>query len=149
MPQYQNRRMPSTSRPVWTLSRTDFTVDEQPTPTPGPGQALVKVIWLAFDPAMRGWMNDGPSYAPPVPLGEVMRGHAVGEVVASADAGFPQGTLVHGNFGWQEYALRHVADGTVGRLEHIHGDAGDVPAARKVPTGIDPQQSSASSAPPA
>lgn len=138
MPQYQNRRMLLTSRPVWTLGRTDFTVDEQSTATPGPGQVLVRVIWLAFDPAMRGWMNEGRSYAPPVPLGDVMRGHAVGEVVASADADFPQGTLVHGNFGWQEYALCRVADGTIGRLEHIHGDAGDLPSARKVPSGIDP-----------
>jgi NADPH-dependent curcumin reductase CurA len=126
-----------TSRPVWTLSRSDFTVDEQAAHTPGPGQVLVKVIWLAFDPAMRGWMNDGPSYAPPVPLGEVMRGHAVGEVVASADADFPEGTVVHGNFGWQEYALCRVADGTVGGLEHIHGGS-DLPAARKVPSAIDP-----------
>lgn len=138
MPPRQNRRMLLTSRPVWTLSRTDFTVDEQPITTPGPGQVLVKVIWLAFDPAMRGWMNDGPSYAPPVPLGEVMRGHAVGEVVASAAADFPEGALVHGNFGWQEYALCRVADDTVGGLEHIHGDDGDLPAARKVPAGIAP-----------
>ena len=138
MPQLQNRRMVLTSRPVWTVDRTDFTVDEQPVQAPQPGQVLVKVIWLAFDPAMRGWMNDGPSYAPPVPLGDVMRGHAVGQVVASGDAAFPEGTLVHGNFGWQQYALCRTADGTVGTLEHIHGNAGDLPAARKVPAGIEP-----------
>ncbi|RZT11642.1 hypothetical protein EV589_5841 [Mycobacterium sp. BK558] len=138
MSQTKNRRMVLTSRPVWTLDRNDFTLDEQPVQAPQPGQVLVKVIWLAFDPAMRGWMNDGPSYAPPVPLGDLMRGHAVGEVVASGDAAFPEGTLVHGNFGWQEYALCRTAAGTVGTLEHIHGNAGALPAACKVPAGIEP-----------
>jgi NADPH-dependent curcumin reductase CurA len=138
MPHPQNRRMLLTSRPVWTLNRSDFTVDEQPIQEPQPGQVLVKVIWLAFDPAMRGWMNDGPSYAPPVPLGDVMRGHAVGEVVASGDPAFPDGTLVHGNFGWQQYALCRTSAGTVGTLEHIHGNAGDLPSACKIPADIEP-----------
>lgn len=138
MAEYTNRRMLLTQRPVWTLSKSDFTVDEQRTPAPTSGQVLVKVLWLAFDPAMRGWMNDGPSYAPPVRLGAVMRGHAIGEVVASAHPGVPEGTLVHGNFGWQEYALCHVAEGTVGELEHIRGDAGDLPAARRIPDGLAP-----------
>jgi NADPH-dependent curcumin reductase CurA len=32
---------------------------------------------------MRGWMNEGKSYIPPVGIGEVMRAGGVGKVVAS------------------------------------------------------------------
>ena len=49
-----------------------------PAPVPGPGEILVKNLFLSFDPAMRGWMEDRPSYIPPVGIGEVMRGGAVG-----------------------------------------------------------------------
>ncbi|KAA0078861.1 NADP-dependent oxidoreductase [Mycolicibacterium sp. P9-64] len=134
----ENHRMLLTARPMWTLKQSDFTVDKTQVSTPRPGEVVVKVIWLAFDPAQRGWMNDGPSYAPPVPLGDVMRGHAVGEVVDSGDADFAVGTLVHGNFGWQEYALCRTGEGTVGTLEHVGGNEYQLPTARKVPVGIEP-----------
>lgn len=134
----QNRRMLLTARPVWTLKAADFTLEVRPVPAPRPGEVVVRALWLAFDPAMRGWMNDGPSYAPPVALGDVMRGHGVGEVVDSAAPEFPVGTLVHGNLGWQDYALCRVGTGTVGALEHIHGNAGELPFVHKVPDGISP-----------
>ncbi|MEV0670960.1 NADP-dependent oxidoreductase [Mycobacterium sp. NPDC050441] len=127
-----------TTRPVWTLKQSDFTVDTASVPSPGPGQVVVKVLWLAFDPAQRGWMNDGPSYAPPVALGDVMRGHAVGEIVDSTDDAFPVGTLVHGNFGWQDYALCFPAADTIGTLEHVGGNTGTLPKAHKVPEGVAP-----------
>jgi NADPH-dependent curcumin reductase CurA len=57
---------------------------------------------------MRGWMNEGRSYIPPVGIGEVMRAGGVGKVVASKHAGFKEGDLVAGGFGIQEYCL--VAD---------------------------------------
>ena len=44
---------------------------------------LVKVLQLSLDPAMRGWMNEGRSYIPPVGIGEVMRAGGVGKVIAS------------------------------------------------------------------
>jgi NADPH-dependent curcumin reductase CurA len=76
---------------------------------PGPGQFLVKVEYLSLDPAMRGWMNEGKSYIPPVGIGEVMRAGAVGEVVASNHDGFAVGDHVSSAFGVQEHAL---SDGT-------------------------------------
>ena len=72
---------------------------------PGPGQLLVKVEYLSLDPAMRGWMNEGKSYIPPVGIGEVMRAGAVAEVVASQHDGFRAGEHVSFAFGVQEYAL--------------------------------------------
>ena len=44
---------------------------------------LLRTVWLSLDPYMRGRMNDGPSYAPPVPIDGVMEGGTVSEVMAS------------------------------------------------------------------
>lgn len=74
-------------------------------PEPGDGEFVVRVCWLSFDPAQRGWMNDVPSYIPPVQIGEPMRAWGVGEVVTSENDGFPVGALVSGPLNWQEYAL--------------------------------------------
>ena len=79
----------------------DFRLDEQPVPEPGPGEALVRTIWLSLDPYMRGRMNDGPSYAPPAQLGEPMPGECVGQVEASRAEGLAVGDFVRGHGGWQ------------------------------------------------
>jgi NADPH-dependent curcumin reductase CurA len=60
---------------------------------------------VSFDPAMRAFLNDRPSYIPPQPVGEVMRAGAVGQVVESRSPAFAAGDLVVGGFGWQDYAL--------------------------------------------
>ena len=54
---------------------------------------------------MRGRMNDSKSYAEPQPLGSVMIGGTVGEVVASKHARFAVGDHVVGMGGWQEYSV--------------------------------------------
>lgn len=92
-------------RPVGMVSEADFELREAPVPEPGPGEFLVRNLYLSFDPAMRGWMEDRPSYIPPVQIGEVMRCGAVGQVVASRSDAFPVGSFVQGLFGWQEYAV--------------------------------------------
>ena len=63
-------------------------------PSPATGKFTVKVTHLSLDPAMRGWMNEGRSYVPPVQIGEVMRALALGRVVASRHPGFAEGDLV-------------------------------------------------------
>lgn len=60
---------------------------------------------LSFDPAMRGWMDDKPSYLPPVAINEPMRASGIGQVVESNDDALPVGTLVQGILGWQEYSV--------------------------------------------
>ena len=76
-----------------------------PVPEPAEGQFLVRNRYISLDPAMRGWMNEGKSYVPPVGIGEVMRAGAIGEVVATKHPKFPVGTTVVGIFGVQDYAL--------------------------------------------
>ncbi|KAK3263090.1 hypothetical protein CYMTET_28085, partial [Cymbomonas tetramitiformis] len=75
------------------------------------GQVLVKNLFLSLDPAMRGWMDDRRSYLPPVAIGAVMRGNTISEVIASRNTKFPTGTLVQGQFGWQQYAVGGKKEG--------------------------------------
>jgi NADPH-dependent curcumin reductase CurA len=54
---------------------------------------------------MRGWISEGRSYVPPVPIGAVMRGYAVGHVEVSNHRDFKPGDAVQGLFGVQQYAV--------------------------------------------
>jgi NADPH-dependent curcumin reductase CurA len=109
-----NRQWLLRARPEGRARESDFELVTTPRPSPGEGQALVRNHWLAFEPAMRGWMEDRPNYIPPVGLGAVMRGLAVGEVVESRLSGYAPGDLVLGMSGWQEW---FVGDGSLRRLE--------------------------------
>jgi len=101
----QNRQFKLKTRPQGMVKRSDFDFVTAPAGEPGPGEVLVKVLYLSLDPAMRGWMNEGKSYVPPVGLGEVMRAGGLGRVVASNDAGLSVGDTVVGMTGVQEYAV--------------------------------------------
>jgi NADPH-dependent curcumin reductase CurA len=93
------------ARPVGAVKRTDWNFTEEPVTSPADGQVLVKTLYLSLDPAMRGWMNEGKSYIPPVGIGEVMRAGGIGKVIESKDPAFRQGDFVSGTTGVQEYAL--------------------------------------------
>jgi NADPH-dependent curcumin reductase CurA len=93
------------SRPQGEVERDDFDLTEEPLPSPADGEVLVKVLYISLDPAMRGWMNEGVSYVPPVELGDVMRALVAGEVVESKSDAFSPGDKVVGVLGVQEYAV--------------------------------------------
>jgi len=87
------------------VQRSDFEYVEAPVAEPGEGEVLIKILYISLDPAMRGWMNEGKSYVPPVGIGEVMRAGAVGRVIASRDSNVAVGDHVVGVLGVQEYAV--------------------------------------------
>ncbi len=62
--------------------------EESEVPTPGPGQVLLRTVYLSLDPYMRGRMSDAPSYSPPVAIGAVMVGGTVSRVVSSNHADY-------------------------------------------------------------
>jgi NADPH-dependent curcumin reductase len=93
------------ARPVGKIRESDFELVEAPVPEPGDGQFGVAVTHISLDPAMRGWMNAGRSYIPPVEIGEVMRALTLGRVIDSRNDQFAIGDLVQGVFGVTEYAL--------------------------------------------
>ncbi|MEI9982359.1 MAG: NADP-dependent oxidoreductase [Aliidongia sp.] len=100
-----NRQICLAARPAGEPKPDDFKLVEAPIPEPGPGQMLLKTLWLSLDPYMRGRMNDTKSYAKPVAIGEVMVGGTVSRVVSSNHPGFQPGEIVEGRTGWQDYAL--------------------------------------------
>lgn len=103
-----NRRIVLNARPHGAPTAADFRVERDPVPTPGVGQVLLRTLYLSLDPYMRGRMSDGPSYAAPVAIGDVMVGGTVSCVEASHHSDFEAGELVMGYTGWQDYA---VSDG--------------------------------------
>jgi NADPH-dependent curcumin reductase CurA len=100
-----NRQIRLASRPVGLPTRAHWNTTTEPVQQPAAGGVLVQNLALSLDPAMRGWMNEGKSYIPPVGLGEVMRAVGVGRVLASQNPLFAVGDHVSGALGVQEYAL--------------------------------------------
>jgi NADPH-dependent curcumin reductase CurA len=63
---------------------SDFELVTSPLAPPGPGECLVRGIYLSLDPYMRGRMDDRKSYAESVRLGQVLVGQVAGRVVVSS-----------------------------------------------------------------
>lgn len=114
-----NRQVRLKSRPVGIPQREHFEIVETPLASPGPGQVLVRNIWLSVEPAMRGWVSAAANYSEPVAIGAVMRSFAAGRIVESNDPAWPVGTAVTGLFGWQDYA---VVDGAAIQRRIVEDD---------------------------
>jgi len=69
------------------------------------GQVLLRVRYLSLDPYMRGRMSEAESYADPVPLGGLMVGATVCEVVESRAEARAVGDQVLSYSGWQTHAV--------------------------------------------
>ncbi|HMO48528.1 MAG TPA: NADP-dependent oxidoreductase [Rubrivivax sp.] len=116
--QLVNHQVRLASRPVGLAKAENWQFTSEPVSEPAAGAVLVKTLVLSLDPAMRGWLNEGKSYIPPVGIGEVMRAGGIGRVLASKNPAFAPGDVVSGTLGVQEYC--QDAAGTPGsRLEKI------------------------------
>ena len=98
-----NRQIVLAKRPTGKPESINFRLEETSMPVPKDGQVLCKTIYLSLDPYMRGRMNAGKSYAPPVEIDEVMGGGTVGQVIESKNSEFRAGDFVFGYGGWQEF----------------------------------------------
>ncbi len=96
-----------TGRPLMDGDFKHVTVDVRP---PSEGEVLVKVLYLGFDPAQKGWMENIGNYVAPTELGEVMRGSGIGEVIESRHPKFGPGDKVVGMLRWQRYATLSGAE---------------------------------------
>jgi NADPH-dependent curcumin reductase CurA len=99
------RRVVLASRPVGEPKPENFRLEEFPVPKPGPGEVLLRTVWLSLDPYMRGRMSDAPSYAPPVQIGQAMVAGTICEVAQTNNPDFATGDLVTSFAGWQTHAL--------------------------------------------
>jgi NADPH-dependent curcumin reductase CurA len=111
-----NRQWILKKRPVGDIKPGDLELVDSPIPVPGPGEILVRTVYLSLDPTNRIWMSDMEQYMPPVNLGEVMRGGTLSVVEQSNNPDFKPGDIVNTFTGWQEYAV--------------------VPFAQKLPPGV-------------
>jgi NADPH-dependent curcumin reductase CurA len=103
-----NRQIRLAARPQGEVKPTDWEHVSEPDGEPGEGQFAARTLAVSLDPAMRGWLDDRPSYLPPVGLGEVMRANSVVEVTESHHPDYAPGDHVVGAFGVQEHV---VSDG--------------------------------------
>jgi NADPH-dependent curcumin reductase CurA len=116
-----NQQILLDNRPEGEATTSNFKLVTAQTPALQDGQVLVRHHYLSLDPYMRGRMNDSKSYAQPQPLGEVMIGGTVGEVVESRHPKFAVGDKVVGMGGWQEYSVVDANQpGAVRKVDTTH-----------------------------
>jgi NADPH-dependent curcumin reductase CurA len=108
-----NRRILLTARPDGLVGPDCLTEVTGPVPSPGDGEALVRLAYLSIDPTNRVWMREEDSYLPAIPIGDVVRAAGLGVVVESRNEAYAVGDLVMGLLGWQDHAIvdsgEHVA----------------------------------------
>ncbi|MDR6511037.1 NADPH-dependent curcumin reductase CurA [Novosphingobium capsulatum] len=90
-------------RPVGVPTPDCFALVETPMPVLDDGQMLVRMRVGSVDPAIRGFLDDRPSYLPPVAIDAPVTGMSLGEVVASRHADWPVGTLVRVLGTWSDH----------------------------------------------
>ncbi len=109
-PVAKNQEVWLRARPQGTVTPELFELRDAARPEPGPGELLIRIIYLSLDPAMRGWISDAPNYREPVPLDSVMIGFTLGEVAQSRHPDYAMGDIVYGRQGWRAWALSDGSD---------------------------------------
>lgn len=99
----ENRQVVVVKRASGIPTADVFAIIDGPMPECPPHGVLVKVLYAAVDPGMRGWLSAERNYMT-VADGDVMRALAVGEVLESASSEWQVGDALVGWFGWQQYA---------------------------------------------
>ena len=93
-------------RPSGNVVDADFEYREAAIPAPGPGQFLLKTLYLNLAPVMRMYMSGKPvAGETPLALGDVIHGRGVAEVIESDHPDFAVGDIVQGQTGWQTYKV--------------------------------------------
>lgn len=100
-----NRRFTLARRPDGMPVPDDFRLVEEPTPALAEGQFLLRNHYASLDPAIRGWMDDKPSYLPPINLGDPVRATTIGVIAVSRNPDFPVGAWAMGLNGIEHYSL--------------------------------------------
>lgn len=101
----ENAQFILVKRPRGRPAADDFELRRSSLPALADGQFLIRNHYASLDPAMRGWLDDAPSYMPPVPLGAPVRASTVGVVADSRNPGFPVGQWVMGLNAIETYSL--------------------------------------------
>src|SRR5262252_655885 len=102
-----NRQWRLASYPDGMPVESNWSMTEAPVPEPGPGEMLVRAIYLDVAPYMRGRISPQKNYAAGVSPGDLMIGGGIGEVLRTNSREDKAGDIVVSDhsFGWQEHAL--------------------------------------------
>lgn len=123
-------------RPIGAAVPADFRTERVPVPVPAEGEVLIANRLLAMDPAIRGFLDDRPSYLPPVAIGETIRGMVLGEVIVSRNPTLPEGSLVRALAGWAERSLLGPDALGLEKVELVPGVAFDSYMGALGPSGL-------------
>lgn len=131
-----NRQWLLAKRPHGMVGVENFEYAEAPIPQIGPNEVLVRNLYLSFDPTQRGWMEDRPSYLPPVQLGEPMRAGSVGQVTESNHDQYSVGDMVQTTGGWQDFVVVNPDTALMGLNKLPEGVAPTMPLSVLGVTGL-------------
>lgn len=93
------------ARPFGVPTADTFQLVDGPAPRIGEGELLVRPLVFSMDPAIRGFLDDRPSYLPPVAVGSPVNGMSLGEVIESHNAAYPVGAMVRALGTWSELCV--------------------------------------------
>ncbi len=117
-------------RPQGLLSEGDLEFRETPLPALEEGQCLIRILYIAMDPATRTWISESGGYLDPLPLGTPVMGVTIGRVEASKNPEIPEGMMVAGVGQWARYMIvgpdqiTPTQTGALGALAPIDTSAG-------------------------
>lgn len=118
-----NRRFILEQRPIGVPTSDAVVWREEEVRPLQDGEILIKNLLISLDPAIRGWMDDAPSYLPPIALGEPVRATTIGRVLESKNPEFSVGDLIIGLNGWEEYSIStgYIGPNKMGVIEDTFG----------------------------
>ena len=85
----------------------NFSLSEGPIPEPAEGEFLLRNMYFSMEPAIRGWVDGKANYFEPIPIGGVIRGPSVGQVIKSRNPDFVEGEYVYALNQWEDYSICH------------------------------------------
>lgn len=123
----RNRKWVLADYPAGAATAMTWRMAEAEMPEAGPGQIVIRTLWLSVDPYMRGRLNRPAPGTKGLMPGDTMIGGGVGEVIGSRHPGWAVGDLVESlDVGWQEYAV-------------LTPDVPGTTAINRIPKGLPPE----------
>ncbi|BEL73674.1 NADP-dependent oxidoreductase [Serratia marcescens] len=105
----QNRQIILGKLPQGKLTVDCFQTRETPMPIPGPGEVLLRTLYVPLDAASRAWMQ-GVTYRSGLQPGDIMAAATLAEVVTSRSPLLAAGDIVLAETGWQTFTALPAAE---------------------------------------
>ncbi|HFS8989962.1 TPA: NADP-dependent oxidoreductase [Serratia marcescens] len=105
----QNRQIILGKLPQGKLTVDCFQTRETPMPIPGPGEVLLRTLYVPLDAASRAWMQ-GVTYRSGLQPGDIMAATTLAEVVTSRSPLLAAGDIVLAETGWQTFTALPAAE---------------------------------------